>query len=156
MNYWDKKLLRQQLDKKLAKFRPVLNTPIPKGGWVKTIREALGMSTYDLASKTDLDQSRISRIESSEANQEIKLSTLKKMADGLGVKFVYGFVPEQDLEEIVRQQAMKIAKKRLNRIDHSMKLELQGVSEEEQKEALNDLIDKILFEEPKKFWDQEI
>lgn len=154
MNYWDKKLIREQLDKKLSKLRPILNMPVPKSGWVKTIREALGMSTYELAKRTDLDQSRISRIESSEAKQEIKLSTLKKMADGLGVKFVYGFVPEDDLEEIVRQQAMKIAKKRLSRVDHSMKLELQGVSEEEQEKALKDLIDQILIEEPKNFWDQ--
>lgn len=154
MNYWDKKLIREQLDKKLSKLRPILKMPVPKGGWVKTIREALGMSTYELAKRTDLDQSRISRIESSEAKQEIKLSTLKKMADGLGVKFVYGFVPEDDLEEIVRQQAMKIAKKRLSRVDHSMKLELQGIPEEEQEKALKDLIDQILIEEPKNFWDQ--
>ena len=154
MNYWDKKLIREQLDKKLSKFKPILNTQIPKGGWVKTIRETLGMSTYNLANKTDLDQSRISRIESAEVKQEIKLSTLQKMADGLGVKFVYGFVPEDDLEAIVREQALKIAKKRLNRIDHSMKLELQGVSDEEQEKALSELIDKILIEAPKNFWDQ--
>ena len=154
MNYWDKKLIREQLDKKFSKFKPILNTPVPKGGWVKTIREALGMSTYDLANKTDLDQSRISRIESAEVKQEIKLSTLQKMADGLGVKFVYGFVPEDDLEAIVRDQALKIAKKRLSRIDHSMKLELQGVSDDEQEKALSDLIDKILIEESKNFWNQ--
>lgn len=154
MNYWDKKLIRKQLDKKLAKFRLFYETPVPKLGWVKTIREALGMSTYELANKTDLDQSRISRIEASEAKQEIKLSTLHKMAEGLGMKFVYGFVPEEDLESIVRNQAMKIAKKRLNRIDHSMRLELQGVSDKEQKKALDDLIDQILIEEPKNFWDQ--
>jgi predicted DNA-binding mobile mystery protein A len=154
MNYWDKKLIRKQLDKKLSKFKPILNTPVPKGGWVKTIREALGMSTYDLANKTDLDQSRISRIESAEVKQEIKLSTLQKMADGLGVRFVYGFVPEDDLEAIVRDQVLKIAKKRLNRIDHSMKLELQGVSDDEQEKALSDLIDQILIEEPKNFWDE--
>jgi len=35
-----------------------------------------------------------------------------------------------------------------------MKLELQGVSDEEKEEALNDLVDKILFEEPNNFWDQ--
>lgn len=154
MNYWDKKLIREQLDKKLSKLKPILSTPVPKDGWVKTIREALGMTTYDLANKTGVDQSRISRIEASEAKQEIKLSTLKKMADGLGVKFVYGFVPEDGLEEIVQAQAMKIAKKRLNRIDHSMKLELQGLSDKEQEKALNDLIDKILVEEHKNFWDQ--
>lgn len=154
MNYWDKKLIREQLDKKLSKFKPLLSTPVPKGGWVKTIREALGMSTYDLANKTGVDQSRISRIETAEVRQEIKLSTLQKIADGLGVKFVYGFVPEDDLEAIVRKQAMKIAKKRLNRIDHSMKLELQGLTDDEQEKALSDLIDEMLIEEPKNFWDQ--
>lgn len=154
MNYWDKKLIREQLDKKLSKFKPILNTPVPKGGWVKTIREALGMSTYDLANKVDVDQSRISRIESAEVKQEIKLSTLQKIADGLGVKFVYGFVPEHNLEFMVRDQALTIAKKRLNRIDHSMKLERQGISDAEQEKALSDLIDKILIEEPKNFWDQ--
>jgi len=82
MNYWDKKLIREQLDKKLSKLRPLLNMPVPKGGWVKTIRKALGMSTYELAKRTDLDQSRISRIESAEAKQEIKLSTLKKWLTG--------------------------------------------------------------------------
>lgn len=154
MNYWDKKLIRKQLDKKLSKFKPLLSTPVPKGGWVKTIREALGMSTYDLANKTGVDQSRISRIETAEVKQQIKLSTLQKIADGLGVKFVYGFVPEDDLEAIVRKQAMKIAKKRLNRIDHSMKLELQGLTDDEQEKALSDLIDEMLIEEPKNFWDQ--
>ena len=101
-----------------------------------------------------LDRPRIYRIEQAEVNGDVKLSTLQKMADGLGVKFVYGFVPEQELEEMVRDQARKIAKKRLSRVDHSMKLELQGVSEKEQEEALNDLIDKILIEESKNFWNQ--
>jgi len=112
------------------------------------------MTTYELAEKVGVDQSRISRIEASEAKGEIKISTLEKVADGLGVKFVYGFVPRDSLEEIVRDQAKEIAKKRLNRIDHSMKLELQGLSDKEKEEELNNLIDKILVEEPKNFWDQ--
>jgi len=154
MNYWDKKLIRKQLDKKLKALKPLLTMAVPSGGWINTIREALGMTLEELGNRVNLDRSRVYRIEQAEANGDIKLSTLKKMADGLGMKFVYGFVPEEDLEEIVRQQAMKIAKKRLSRIDHSMKLEEQGVSDKEQENALNDLIDKILIEEPNNFWDQ--
>jgi len=154
MNYWDKKLLRKQLDKKLKKLKPLLKMTVPSGGWINAIREGLGMTLEELGGRVNLDRSRVYRIEEAEANGDIKLSTLKKMANGLGVKFVYGFVPEHDLEEIVRQQATKIAKERLNRVDHSMKLESQEISEEEQKEALNDLVDKIMVEEPKTFWDQ--
>ena len=154
MNYWDKKLIRKQLDKKLKKLEPLLKMTVPSKGWVNAIREGLGMTLEELGSRVGLDRSRVYRIEQAEASGDIKLSTLQKMAEGLGVKFVYGFVPEDELENIVRDQAKKIAKERLSRIDHSMKLELQGVPEEEQEEALNDLIDKILIEEPKKFWDQ--
>lgn len=153
MNYWDKKLIRKQLDKKLKKLKPLLKMAVPSGGWINAIREGLGMTLEELGSRVDLDRARVYRIEQAEVHGDVKLSTLKKMADGLGVKFVYGFVPEQDLEEIVHQQALKIAKKRLDRIDYSMKLELQGVSDEEQEEALNDLVDRILVEDPKKFWD---
>lgn len=154
MNYWDKKLIRKQLDKKLEKLEPLLKMTVPSKGWVNAIREGLGMTLEELGSRVGLDRSRVYRIEQAEASGNIKLSTLQKMAEGLGVKFVYGFVPEDELENIVRDQAKKIAKERLSRIDHSMKLELQGVPDEEQEEALNDLIDKILIEEPKKFWDQ--
>lgn len=154
MNYWDRKLIRKQLDKKLRKLKPLLKMAVPSGGWINAIRESLGMTLEELGERVGLDRSRVYRIEQAEANGDVKLSTLKKMADGLGMKFVYGFVSEKELEEIVRNQAGEIAKKRLSRIDHSMKLELQGVSDEEQKEALNDLIDKILIEDPKNFWDK--
>lgn len=154
MNYWDKKLIRKQLDKKLSKLKPLLKMAVPSGGWIKSIRKGLGLTLEELGSRVGLDRARVYRIEQAEVNGDVQLSTLQKMADGLGVKFVYGFVPEKDLEEIVREQAKKIAKKRLSRIDHSMKLELQGVSDEEQEKELNDLIDKILIEEPKNFWDQ--
>jgi predicted DNA-binding mobile mystery protein A len=154
MNYWDKKLIRKQLDKKLKKLKPLLKMAVPSSGWIKAIREGLGMTLEELGDRVGLDKARVYRIEQAEVNGDLKLSTLKKMADGLEVKFVYGFVPEQDLEEMVRDQAKKIAMNRLSRIDHSMKLELQGVTDEEQEEEINDLIDKILIEEPKIFWDQ--
>jgi predicted DNA-binding mobile mystery protein A len=154
MNYWDNKLIRKQLDKKLKKLKPLLKLSMPSGGWINAIREGLGMTLEDLGNRVDLDRARIYRIEQAEVNGDVKLSTLKKMADGLGLKFVYGFVPEQDLEEVVHEQARKIAKKRLSRVDHSMKLELQGVSDKEQEDALNDLTEKIMVEEPKHFWGQ--
>lgn len=152
MNAWEKKLLRKQLDQKLENFKPALKNRVPEGGWVKAIREALGMTMSELASRTNVHQSRISRIESSEMSKEIKLSTLQKMADGLGVKFIYGFVTENDLEAIIRKQARKVAEDRLCRVDHSMKLEAQGVSKQQLKEMMDDLVDQILFENPKNLW----
>lgn len=152
MDYWDKKLIREQLSRKLEKLKSLRKLNVPSVGWIKTIRESLGMTTYELAERADVDQSRISRIESAESRGEIKLSTLKNIADALGMQFVYGFVPEKDLEQMVREQAKKVALERMDRLNHTMKLEKQGLDEEERKKALEDMIEKILVEDPQNFW----
>lgn len=154
MNYWDKKVMRGQLDKRLVFLKEFASSGMPQQGWIKSIRESLGLSTRQLGTKAGLDQSRISRLEIAEKDGDLKLSSLQKMAKGLNMKFVYGFVPEDSLEQMVRVQAKKIALKRINQLNNTMRLENQGISDEEQKKALDDMIEKILVEQPKDFWEQ--
>lgn len=150
--YWDLKLIREQLDKKLLKFRDLAGL-YPSSGWIKVIREALGMSLRQLGKKANLDPSRISRLEKAEVSGELKLSTLRKVAEALDMEFVYAFVPKNDLETLVREQAKKIAIDRMSKLNHTMRLEQQELSEEEKKKSLQNMIDKIVFEEQKKLWD---
>ena len=153
MSYWDKKLVREQLDKQLLRLK---NSPkIPVNGWVKTIREALGMTTIQLADRIKVSASRITRIEQAEIERTLKLSTMEKIADGLGMEFVYGFVPKDSLEETVRQQARKLALKRMQRLDHTMRLELQNLNAQEKEKAIEDMIDRILIEGDKELWEAE-
>jgi predicted DNA-binding mobile mystery protein A len=152
MTYWDKKLIREQLDKKLEPLKVLSKSGMPENGWIKAIREALGMTTTDLGKKVGIDQSRISRLENSEKDGNIKLSSMQKIAQGLEMEFVYGFVTRGTLEKIVREQAHKIAMERMKRLSHTMRLELQELSNNEKERALKDMIDKILIDEPKDFW----
>ena len=152
MNYWDTKIIREQLDKKLDSLKTFASSGIPKQGWIKTLREALGLSARHLGEKAGMDQSRISRLENAEKNGNLKLSSLQKIAKGLNMRFVYGFVSEDTLEQMVRAQARKIALKRLKRLNNTMRLEKQELSNEEQKKALEDMIEKILIDQPKDFW----
>ena len=152
MDSWDKKTIREQLDKRLGSLKTFSASAMPKQGWIKTIREALGLSSAQMGKKVGIDQSRISRLESAEKEGNIRLSSLQKIAAGLNMKFVYGFVPEESLEQMVRDQATKIALKRLAQLEHTMKLEKQGLSPEEQKKALTGMIEKILIDPPKDFW----
>lgn len=155
MKYWDRKIICEQLDKKLQPLRTLGATGIPPQGWIKSIREALGISSRQLGKKAGIDQSRISRLENAEKNGDLKLSSLQKIAEALNMKFVYGFVPEGALEELLRAQAKKIAFKRLKRLNDTMRLEKQALSSLEQEKALNNMIDKILIEQPKDFWDEK-
>ncbi len=153
MTYWDKKLIREQLDKKLKPFKSAIDAIVlPSSGWIKTMREALGMTTYDLAKIAEVDQARVFRIEKAEIEGNVKLNTMEKMANALNMKFVYGLVPMQDLEGMVREQALKIAKERMQRLSQTMGLEDQGLTVLEKEKALGDMVDRILIDEPRDFW----
>jgi predicted DNA-binding mobile mystery protein A len=154
MRYWDKKVVREQLDKKLDSLKTFSSAGMPKQGWIKTIREALGLSARQLGEKTGIDQSRISRLENAEKDGSLKLSSLQKIAKGLNMRFVYAFVPEESLEQMVRVQAKKIALKKFNQLNNTMRLEKQGLSGEERKKALEDMVEQILIDQPKDFWDK--
>ncbi|MFC1510063.1 mobile mystery protein A [Candidatus Omnitrophota bacterium] len=154
MNYWDRKLIRDQVTKKIEKLQDYNDLGMPASGWIHCIREALGLSMDQLAKKVGIDQSRISRLENAEKKGDLKMSSLKKIAHGLGMSFVYGFVPQNTLEQMVRDQARKIAEEKMKHLDHTMALELQHLSVEDREKALDHMIDKILIEEPKDFWDR--
>lgn len=152
MTYWDKKLVREQLDRRLkSQLLPLLHSD---SGWIKLLREALGMSTNQLAKRVGIAQLRISRLENAEIGGDLKLSSLKKIAKGLNMKFVYGFIPQDGLEDMVRQQAKKIALKRMQRVNHTMHLEGQELTNDEKAKAFDDLVQKIMIEDEKDFWDE--
>lgn len=153
MTYWDKKLIRDQLDTRFKNLRNLTEKSIPETGWIRVIREALGMSAKQLGKRVGLSQPRISRLEIAESEGDLKLSTLRKIAEGLNMRFVYAFVPETSLEEMVQDQAKKIALKRMTKVNHTMRLEEQELSYDEKEKTLDDLTQKILITEPKDFWD---
>ena len=154
MTYWDHKLLREQLDEKLQRLA-LATAGLPwRGGWVKLMRQALGMTTTQLAHRAGLDQSRIPRIEKQERGGDLKLSTMEKIAEALDMRFVYGFVPNDTLDTLMTNQARKIAQERMKHLSHTMSLEEQQLSDSEAGKALKDMIQKILVEEPKDFWDK--
>lgn len=152
MNTWDERLIREQLDKKIKSWKILLIPENRLTPWIKSIRTALGMTLQDLADRMGTDKARISRIEKAEIEGDLRISTLKKVAEALDMEFVYGFLPKDSLESMVKNQARKIAVSTFSKVNYSMRLEDQELSEEERKKALNDLEQKILMEPPMDFW----
>lgn len=130
----------------------------PNKGWIRAIRLALGMTVRQLSERIGISQQSATKLEQNEAIETITLKSLRKVASALDCKLVYAIVPnEGSLEDIIKQQAYKKAKELIRSVDHSMKLELQGVGNIEEKilELAEDLaknIDSSLwdnYDEPK-------
>jgi len=145
---------RLSLDVKRPAMQEAAKTLVkPRGGWIQAIRIGLGMSSADLARRLNVAPSTIHRLEASENAGTINLESLTKVADELGCDVVYALVPRQDLELVVREQSLKVAKQKLGRTQMTMALEQQGL----QVEILNKLIEQKARElaQSNKLWKVE-
>ena len=149
-----KQLTRKQLDQKFAPFQGSNLREVPRGGWAKTIRQALGMTSQALGSRIGIGQSAVSQLEASEEAETITLASLRKLAHGLQCQLVYAMVPESTLDEIVRQQAHRRAKSIVESVSSSMELEDQGVSVEDQSRQIETLARSLLTKSSTGFWDE--
>ncbi len=149
------KLAREQLDATLGHFEP-LKTLVPPGkGWIRAIRDAVGMTGSQLANRLNVNKQRVSRIEHDEKLGKVKIETLRNVAVAMDCVFVYAFVPRDSLDQAVGRQAEKIAKKRMARSNQMMRLEKQELSDSEKARAMQTIIDEIVETMPKSLWDQE-
>ncbi len=149
-----KNLARKQLDETLARLGPLKTLNLPGKGWIRAIREALGMRGEQLARRLQTNKQRISRIEQDEPQGKLTLATLHKVARALECTLVYGLVPkEESLEHTIQLRATVLAKRRVSRSDQMMRLENQELSPEEKSQLLQDLVKDIVDEMPKALWD---
>jgi predicted DNA-binding mobile mystery protein A len=125
----------------------------PKEGWIKIMRTALGMTTKQLAQRLDCSQSNVSALEDSEKNQTISLQSLEQTAQALNCRVVYFLVPKKPLDQLLEEQAHKVAQQRLQRIGHSMALEQQALTPEQNKEQEKALVDELLHGNLKHLWE---
>lgn len=148
------KRAREQLDETLKVFSGANSVTRPIRGWIRAIRDALGMNMRQLADRLGVSQSRIVKIEQDELSGGLSIKTLEKIADKLDCVFVYGFAPRSTLENTVRNQAVCIAQERMNKISHHMYLEAQELTNHHTKAAFESIVEEIL-ESPSKIWDKK-
>jgi predicted DNA-binding mobile mystery protein A len=138
------RLARTRIDKRLSKsWRDGSHAPPPKG-WIRAIRDALGMTTAQLGARLGITHQGVSALERSEASGAISLSTLRRAAEALNCRLVYALVPHKSLAEAFDRQARQIALRDLERVEHSMRLEDQGTSSADREERITNYIRDVL------------
>jgi predicted DNA-binding mobile mystery protein A len=146
-------LARKHLDRRLTPLRNAEDLARPPRGWIKAIREALGMTTTQLALRTGVSQSRIPRIETGEVEGSITLKTLRSVAEGMDCTLVYALVPNQTLDEMLNARAEAIADKQLRRTHQTMKLENQALGPRELKAERQRLIAELIRGDVRRLWE---
>lgn len=118
---------RTRLDEKLGQLPSPEVFASPKSGWIRAIRDCLGMTANDLGRRIGITGSTVGEMESNERAGTIRMSSLQRAAEAMDCTLVYAFIPNTTLEETVRQRAEWIVEKRHVRVKHTMVLEDQHV-----------------------------
>lgn len=151
-----KALARQHLDKRLKTLQK-LDTALvrPPYGWVRAIREAIGMTAAQLGKRLGVSQPRALAIEKAEAKGSLTLRSLERAAHALDCRLVYCLVPRKPLEDIVHDRAKLLAQKSFARVRHTMALEAQSVYRTDEAVQLERLIRHLAAHAGSRLWDEE-
>ena len=154
MDRLNKKLMVEQLDRKLAKLHPLKEVEVPSKGWINAIRTTLNMSLVQLAKRVNKTSVSVKEIEEREEKRTITLKKMIEVGKALDLQFVYGFVPkESSIEKMIEKRAQQVAREIVMRTSHTMKLEEQENSEERLRQAIKERAGILKQELPKHLWD---
>jgi predicted DNA-binding mobile mystery protein A len=129
---------RRVLDQRFHGFPAREELAPPPLGWIRALRDALGMSAADLAARVGAQAATVRDLERSEQAGSIQLRSLQRTADAMNCDLVYALVPRQPLATIVEEQAMRQLAGHLQAVGRSMDLENQGTTIDD--EAVQDAI----------------
>lgn len=121
-------LQRRQLDERLTRLPPLAS---PSVGWIRTIREALGMTMAQFGRRLQISPQSVQNLEERERKETVSIAKLREAAEALECELRIVFVPRTSLESTVRSQAARKAREERNRIVHTMRLEAQDAGIEE-------------------------
>ena len=144
----------RQLDATLARWRAAELPSRPPSGWLKAIREALGMPATHLAKRLGVVPSTVTRLEASEADDTISLATLRRAAEVLGCELHYALVPKQSLAKTLDARAAQLARVRMGAVAHTMALEAQATSQDTVDIQTRVLVEDLLKGPRRELWRQ--
>ena len=147
-----KDLKQRQLDAGLTRWRSAELPVRPPSGWIKAIREALGMPAAHLAKRLGIVPSTVLRLETSEADDTITLGSLRRAAEALGCELQYVLVPRQSIAQTMETQANKVARERMAAVAHTMALEAQATSNETVDTQVQELAESLLKGSRRELW----
>lgn len=151
----DKKSLQiQQLNGKMLAFASLQKVAPPPTGWIKAIRNAIGMSMLQLGNRLSITKQSVQDMESREKDGSISIKALREAARALDMQLVYGFVSNDgSLEALIDRKAKELATQIVMRTNNSMKLEDQENSKQRIEKAIQERAFAIKTEMPKTLWD---
>lgn len=98
---------RTEITSHARAFPRMKSESVPRVGWVREIRTALGLSQSQLAARAGVSRATVQQMERAEAQRRITLASLDKLALAMGCQVALAIVPRGGtLDDVRRRQAL--------------------------------------------------
>jgi predicted DNA-binding mobile mystery protein A len=122
-----RELRLNQIDRSLEPFAGTQAVSRPRRGWLRSLREALGISMREVARRMRKTPQTVASFEKSEAADRITLQTLRHYAEAMDCELVYAIVPKTgSLKKLGEKRARQRAERDVRAVEHTMALEDQA------------------------------
>lgn len=145
----------RQLDDRLSKVREVGAIDPPSDGWIRTLRQALGMTSEQLATRMGVTRQAVLQLEGAEQNRTATWTSMRRAADAMDCDVVYAFVPRGSLSQVLMRQGRKQAERHIGRVSHSMRLDSHVVGPAEHERQVEELASQLALERSRALWSAE-
>ena len=131
---------RLRLDERFARLPGPDAFLRPAGGWLRAVREALGITLAKAAASAGVRPQSLLDMEKSETAGTASLASVRRAAEAIGCEFVYAVVPKggslQALADRIREEEIRAD---VESVDLTMGLEGQRVSRRRLQDIVRDL-----------------
>ena len=138
---------------KLADLMNIEHKSLDIASLIQLIRKQLLMTQKQLAKRSGLSQSYIARLEAGEISP--MQTTLKKVFLALSCDLVMIPIPKVNFEKIIKDQAEKIARKRINYLARTMALEKQLPDQDMLEALVKEEIKRLLTSKSQELWNDD-
>jgi predicted DNA-binding mobile mystery protein A len=143
---------RAELASSSRAFPRMSAAAIPKTGWVRAIRAALGISQSQLAARAGVSRATVQQMERAEGRRRITLASLDRLADAMGCRVAFAILPKGGtLDDIRRRQALE----RADALLHEKRKPDAPVRPRELERRRERLAAKLLRGSSRKLWRQD-
>jgi predicted DNA-binding mobile mystery protein A len=150
-----KQLQLSLVDRKIKDMTLLRSVQRPRSGWLKAVREALGISARHIAERLDITHQAVLKLETSETTGAASLGSLERYAKAMDCILVYAIVPKapfESLDDLLEKKADALARKIFQQVSHSMRLEDQSVGNQDSERQLQQLKNELKSNLDPRLW----
>lgn len=145
-DFIERRRLARILDRAAERFA---DTSPPNGGWVATMRHALGMSAEQVARRKGVTRNAVYQAERSEKEGSVSIKQMENLASAMGGTFVYAIIPNAPVEQLKYQHALRRARSMA-----ALQVGFASWSSDEQQDWVDDVAAQQINDMPTDFWDE--